>query len=159
GLGPAADDLARALQGHVADLEATVTIEARRAGDDLGARVAWARGQLQAGADAALWVEPAAADGPAILYLLIGAPPRLYVRPLTLGDDPLETEEILGVIVRGTLASLSWTEPPAGMEEVPTPATGETAPPGAPAGPGPAGPGEPPPGAAPKAAEGPPAPR
>ncbi|MEZ4451883.1 MAG: hypothetical protein R3B09_20635 [Nannocystaceae bacterium] len=120
GLGPSADDLERALRGHVTDLDASVGFARRSAGDDLGVMVAWARGEQSRGADAVLWIEPGG-EGPAILYLLHGSPARLFLRPVTLGADPLETEEILGVIVRGTLASLQGDEAPPGMQEIEAP--------------------------------------
>lgn len=120
----------QALRAHLADLAIAPAVEARPTAT-LADHLEWAREHLATGADAVVWVEPAAVDGH-LLYLLLGAPERLYVRHVDTPDDPLETREILGVIIRGLVASLAASEAPADMEVVAVPVAAPPAPPPAP---------------------------
>lgn len=115
------------LRGHLADLGVGPAVEARPAAS-LAEHLGWARERLAAGATAIVWVEAAAGQGSAV-YLLLGAPERLYTRHLATPDDPLETREILGVVIRGLVASLEASEAPADMEVVAMPVTAEPSPP------------------------------
>jgi hypothetical protein len=130
----------QALRGHLADLAVGPAVEARPAAAR-AEQLAWGRERLAGGAGAVVWVE-AAGQGTAV-YLLLGAPERLYARHLDTPDDPLETREILGVVIRGLVASLAAREAPADMEVVAVPAPAPPPPP-APA-PTPAPPPSPPP--------------
>ncbi|MDC0721065.1 hypothetical protein [Nannocystis bainbridge] len=123
--------VAQALRGHLADLGVGPAVEVRPAAA-LADQLVWARERLAGGAGAVVWVE-AAGQGSAV-YLLLGAPERLYTRHLDTPDDPLETREILGVVIRGLVASLATREAPLDMEvlavpvEAPPPVAPEPAP-------------------------------
>lgn len=118
------------LRGHLADLAVAPAV-APRPTAALADHLDWARERLAAGADAVVWIEPAAAEGH-LLYLLLGAPERLYVRHVDTPDDPLETREILGVIIRGLATSLAASEAPTDMDVVAVPAAEPPAEPPAP---------------------------
>ncbi|PCC73022.1 hypothetical protein SAMN02745121_06516 [Nannocystis exedens] len=121
----------QALRGHLADLDVGPAVEARPAAA-LAEPLGWARERLAEGAFAVVWVEAAAGQGSAV-YLLLGAPERLYTRHLDTPDDPLETREILGVVIRGLVASLAASEAPADMEVIAVPVPEERPPSPAPA--------------------------
>ncbi|MCY1058071.1 hypothetical protein [Nannocystis sp. SCPEA4] len=117
----------QALRGHLADLEVGPTVEARPSAS-LAEQLGWARERLAEGVGAVVWVEATAGQGSAV-YLLLGAPERLYTRHLDTPDDPLETREILGVVIRGLVASLATSEAPADMEIIAVPVPEERPPP------------------------------
>ncbi|MEZ4382611.1 MAG: hypothetical protein R3A79_14835 [Nannocystaceae bacterium] len=121
--------LAATLRGHLADLEIDAAVVDRAADEDLGERIAWAREAAQGGAEAVFWVEPAPAQEHATLFLFAraGGGERLYKRRLTLPDEPLERQEILGVVIRGLASGLDAREPPPDMEELAIPAAAPTA--------------------------------
>lgn len=108
------------LRGHLTDLAITPEVELRSAGDGLRGHLGWARGRIEAGAEAVFWLERPP-SGEATLYLLLDGPERLYMRALTLSEEPVETQEILGVVIRGLATSLAKSDPPPDMEEVPLP--------------------------------------
>ena len=108
------------LRGHLTDLAITPEVELRGPDDGLRGHLGWARRRIQAGAEAVFWlVRPP--SGEATLYLLLDDPERLYMRALPLSAEPIETQEILGVVIRGLFTSLAKSEPPPNMEEVPLP--------------------------------------
>ncbi|MCB9701123.1 MAG: hypothetical protein H6711_04480 [Myxococcales bacterium] len=119
----AAEPLALTLSGHLADLGVTPTVEARGADEAIARRIAWARASLREGAEAAFWIAAAPAESPgeARLFLLHGDPARLYARPLALPEDPLERQEILGIVIRGLVDALLGRDAPLDMEEVALP--------------------------------------
>ncbi|WAS95873.1 hypothetical protein [Nannocystis punicea] len=121
----------QALRGHLADLGVGPAVEVRPAAA-LAEQLGWARERLAEGAGAVVWVEATAGQGSAV-YLLLGAPERLYTRHLDTPDDPLETREILGVVIRGLVASLAASEAPADMEVVAVPVAEPPPPPPPPA--------------------------
>ncbi len=138
-----ATPLEQTLRGHLSDLAITPEVEPRAADDGMRGHLEWARAGIDSGAEAVFWLEQPP-SGAATLYLLLGDPERLYMRALTLSQDPLESQEILGVVIRGLVSSLTKSSPPPDMEEVPLPARAtergpgpEQAPEGAPPGPGP----------------------
>ena len=108
------------LRGHLTDLAITPEVELRSAGGGLRGHLGWARGRIEAGAAAVFWLERPP-SGEATLYLLLDDPERLYMRALTLSEEPVETQEILGVVIRGLATSLAKSDPPPDMEEVPLP--------------------------------------
>lgn len=109
----------QALRGHLADLDVGPAVEARPAAA-LAEQLEWARERLAEGAQAVVWVEATGGQGSAV-YLLLGAPERLYTRHLDTPDEPRETREILGVVIRGLVASLAASEAPADMEVIAVP--------------------------------------
>lgn len=121
----------QALRGHLADLGVGPAVEVRPAAA-LAEQLGWARERLAEGVGAIVWVEATAGHGSAV-YLLLGAPERLYTRHLDTPDDPLETREILGVVIRGLVASLAASEAPADMEVIAVPVAEAPPPPPAPA--------------------------
>jgi len=123
--------VAQALRGHLADLGVGPAVEVRPAAS-LAEQLGWARERLAEGVGAIVWIEEATAGQGSAVYLLLGAPERLYTRHLDTPDDPLETREILGVVIRGLVASLAASEAPADMEVIAVPVV-EAPPPPVPA--------------------------
>lgn len=119
--------LALTLRGHLADLATEPAVEPLPEGAP-ARNLAWARERLAAGAAAALWIDTRPGAG-TTLHLLLPAPERLYARHLDTPDDPLETREILGVVLRGLFSDAGDPAPPPDMEALDVPPPAAAAPP------------------------------
>lgn len=111
--------LAATLRGHLADL-AVVPEVVSGPSEGPWEQLVWARERAATGAIAVAWIERGT-DG-CELRLLLSAPERLYARHLATPGDPLETREILGVVLRGLVASLAAHEAPPEMVALTVPA-------------------------------------
>ncbi|MCA9690408.1 MAG: hypothetical protein KC636_12420, partial [Myxococcales bacterium] len=127
-------DVDAIITGHLVDTGVDVDAVALAAGQDVVARLAWARGRAgERDVLGVFWVERGELG--VRLFLLLDAPERVYVRELEEHDDPQVTVETLGVIIRGLSTSLGDPEGPRGMDRVdlepsvePAPAPVEPAP-------------------------------